>query len=130
MQSEPQEVSVSRQRQPLIKPIDLVTNLLEAMKTRNDLDTALVDDVIIATEILLMSRVLIWLKQQLIIPVGMQSLPAQIHRYCAGALDAVNVSAAKVMAGMEDLVCGGGVESLSRVGWVHLEELSLTQRYK
>ena len=32
-----------------VKPIDLVTNLLEAMKTRNDLDTAQVDDVIIAT---------------------------------------------------------------------------------
>ena len=32
-----------------VKPIDLVTNLLEAMKERHDLDTTQVEDVILAT---------------------------------------------------------------------------------
>lgn len=100
-----------------VKPIDLVTNLLEAMKIRNDLDTAQVDDVIIATGDPVneqgsnLAKTAINYSSWDAVTTG-----AQIHRYCAGALDAVNVSAAKVMAGMEDLVCGGGVESLSRVG--------------
>jgi acetyl-CoA C-acetyltransferase len=41
---------------------------------------------------------------------------AQLHRFCAGGLDAVNLAAAKVAAGFEDLVCAGGVESMSRLG--------------
>ena len=32
-----------------VKPIDLVANLLEALKERNNLDTSRVEDVIIAT---------------------------------------------------------------------------------
>ncbi len=122
-----------------VKPIDLVTNLLEALKQRHDLDTTQIDDVILATGD----------------PVGEQgsniaktainysswdtvTTGAQLHRYCAGALDAVNVSAAKIMAGMEDLVCGGGVESMSRVGmgasggaitdpWVQMKSLFISQ---
>lgn len=122
-----------------VKPIDLVANLLEALKQRHDLDTTQIDDVILATGD----------------PVGEQgsniaktainysswdtvTTGAQLHRYCAGALDAVNVSAAKIMAGMEDLVCGGGVESMSRVGmgasggaitdpWVQMKSLFISQ---
>jgi acetyl-CoA C-acetyltransferase len=41
---------------------------------------------------------------------------AQLHRFCAGGLDAVNMAAAKVAAGYEDLVAAGGVESMSRLG--------------
>ncbi len=40
----------------------------------------------------------------------------QINRFCASGLDAVNFAAAQVMAGQHDLVVGGGVESMSRVG--------------
>lgn len=40
----------------------------------------------------------------------------QINRFCASGLDAVNLAAAKVMAGQDQLVIGGGVESMSRVG--------------
>jgi len=32
-----------------VKPIDLITNLLEEMKSRHDLDTTAVEDVILAT---------------------------------------------------------------------------------
>jgi acetyl-CoA C-acetyltransferase len=38
----------------------------------------------------------------------------QIHRFCASGLDAVNLIAAQVMAGMIDAGIGGGVESMSR----------------
>ena len=40
----------------------------------------------------------------------------QINRFCASGLDAVNFAAAQIMAGQHDLVVGGGVESMSRVG--------------
>ncbi len=40
----------------------------------------------------------------------------QINRFCASGLDAVNFAAAQVMSGQHDMVVGGGVESMSRVG--------------
>jgi acetyl-CoA C-acetyltransferase len=40
----------------------------------------------------------------------------QISRFCASGLDAVNFGAGKIMAGSDDLVIAGGVESMSRVG--------------
>ncbi len=39
----------------------------------------------------------------------------QENRFCASGLEAVNLAAAKVRSGWEDLVLAGGVESMSRV---------------
>lgn len=100
-----------------VKPIDLLTNVLEAMKQRHDLDTTRVDDVIVATGEPVDEQGQDIAKAALIysswddVTVG-----AQLHRFCAGGLDAVNLAAAKVAAGFEDLVCAGGVESMSRLG--------------
>lgn len=100
-----------------VKPIDLLANMLEAMKERNNLDTTLVEDVIIATGEPVneqgqnIAKTAITYSSWDNVTVG-----SQLHRYCAGGLDAVNMAAAKVMAGVEDMVCGGGVESMSRLG--------------
>ncbi|MCG6116556.1 MAG: acetyl-CoA C-acyltransferase, partial [Mesorhizobium sp.] len=40
----------------------------------------------------------------------------QISRFCASGLDAVNLAAAKVAQGADEIVIAGGVESMSRVG--------------
>jgi acetyl-CoA C-acetyltransferase len=40
----------------------------------------------------------------------------QISRFCASGLDAVNLAAAKIVQGADDIVIAGGVESMSRVG--------------
>src|SRR5690606_39405039 len=40
----------------------------------------------------------------------------QISRFCASGLDAVNLAAARIGYGGDDLVIAGGVESMSRVG--------------
>jgi acetyl-CoA C-acetyltransferase len=40
----------------------------------------------------------------------------QISRFCASGLDAVNLAAAKIAQGADDIVIAGGVESMSRVG--------------
>jgi acetyl-CoA C-acetyltransferase len=124
-----------------VKPIDLLVTLLEELKQRNDLDTSRVEDLIIACGE----------------PVGEQgqdiartainysswddaTAGVQLHRFCAGGLDAVNMAAAKVAAGFEDLVAAGGVESMSRIGigasggaqgdpWVAMRNLVISQGF-
>lgn len=122
-----------------VKPIDLVANLLEAMKERNNLDTSKVEDVIIATGEPVneqgqnIAKTAITYSSWDNVTTG-----AQLHRYCAGGLDAVNLAAAKVMAGIEDMACGGGVESMSRLGigasgaaqgdaWVSMKTYGISQ---
>ncbi|PTM52936.1 acetyl-CoA C-acetyltransferase [Phreatobacter oligotrophus] len=100
-----------------VTALELATTTLRAIKARNGLDTSLVDDVVLGC----------------VDPVGeagsdiarVAALKAdygdivpgiQINRFCASGLDAVNFAAAQVMAGQHDLVIGGGVESMSRVG--------------
>ncbi|HUG97556.1 MAG TPA: acetyl-CoA C-acetyltransferase [Gammaproteobacteria bacterium] len=99
-----------------ITPIQLLTQVLEALRDRNGLDTALVEDVVMGC----------------VAPVGeqganiarvaalnagyAQNVPGkQINRFCASGLEAVNTAAALVMSGQADLVVAGGVESMSRV---------------
>lgn len=100
-----------------VKPIDLVTNLLETMKQRLDLDTTQVEDLILACGEPVKEQGQNIAKAALVysswddITTG-----AQLHRFCAGGLDAVNMAAAKVAAGFEDMVAAGGVESMSRLG--------------
>jgi len=99
-----------------ITPIQLATQVLEAVRDRNRLDTALVDDVIMGV----------------VSPVGEQgcnmarvaALQAgyaenvagmQINRFCASGLEAVNIAGARVKAGEADAMLASGVESMSRV---------------
>ncbi|MFI8306771.1 acetyl-CoA C-acetyltransferase [Streptomyces sp. NPDC085927] len=99
------------------KPVDLVVGLIHELRARfPDLDPAAVDDVVLGV----------------VSPVGDQGsdiariaalaagLPdtvagVQENRFCASGLEAVNLAAAKVRSGWEDLVLAGGVESMSRV---------------
>lgn len=99
-----------------ITPIELLTQVLQALRDRNELDTALVEDVIMGC----------------VAPVGEQGaniarvaalnagydegVPGkQLNRFCASGLEAVNTAAALVMSGQADLVVAGGVESMSRI---------------
>ncbi|MFD8632754.1 acetyl-CoA C-acetyltransferase [Streptomyces sp. NPDC059533] len=99
------------------KPIDLVVGLIDALRERNPgLDPGTIDDIVLGV----------------VGPVGDQGsdiariaaiaagLPdtvagVQENRFCASGLEAVNMAAAKVRSGWEDLVLAGGVESMSRV---------------
>src|SRR5690606_9547137 len=97
-------------------PIWLTRTLLKEMQQRYHLDTSLVDDIVLGC----------------VTPVGEQgsdiariaALDAgwdqrvagvTLSRYCASGLESINLAAAKVMSGMEDMVVAGGVESMSRV---------------
>jgi acetyl-CoA C-acetyltransferase len=99
-----------------ITPINLVTQVLACLRDRNNLDTSILDDVVLGC----------------VAPVGEQganiarvaamnadyaeSVPGkQINRFCASGLEAVNTVASQVMAGQSQAGIGGGVESMSRV---------------
>ncbi|MDP2006040.1 MAG: acetyl-CoA C-acetyltransferase [Rubrivivax sp.] len=96
-------------------PVWLLRTLLQALQQRLQFDTALVDDVVLGC----------------VTPVGEQGADiarttvldadwAQTvagvtqNRFCASGLESVNLAAAKVASGYEDLVVAGGVESMSR----------------
>ncbi|MER8184766.1 acetyl-CoA C-acetyltransferase [Kitasatospora sp. NPDC094015] len=99
------------------KPIDLVVGLIHELRARfPSLDPAAIDDIVLGV----------------VSPIGDQGsdiariaaiaagLPdtvagVQENRFCASGLEAVNLAAAKVRSGWEDLILAGGVESMSRV---------------
>ena len=100
-----------------VKPVTLVTGLIDELRTRHPgMDTNAIDDLVLGC----------------VTPVGDQGadiaktaaifagLPdtvagTQINRFCASALEAVNMAAQKVRAGWDQLVIAGGVECMSRV---------------
>lgn len=99
-----------------ITSLSLATQVLQAIRDRNELDTSKVDDVVLGC----------------VSPVGEQGADiarvavmnaeyaettagVQVDRFCASGLEACNMAAAKVMTGEADMAIGGGVESMSRV---------------
>ncbi|MBL8582016.1 MAG: acetyl-CoA C-acetyltransferase [Rhizobiaceae bacterium] len=100
-----------------VPAVRLGAKVLEAVRDRNGLDTAQVDDIIFGC----------------VDPVGeagsviprsaafeagydMKAPGMQISRFCASGLDAINFGAAKIAQGADEIVIAGGVESMSRVG--------------
>ena len=120
-----------------VKPVALLTGLMDALVERTSLDTALVEDVVLGC----------------VSPVGEQGADIaktaalvagwdwnaagiQVNRFCASGLEAVNLAAQKVRSGWEPLVVAGGVESMSRVpmfsdggAWQFDPEFSLATDY-
>jgi acetyl-CoA C-acetyltransferase len=100
-----------------VKPISLITGLLEEVRRRHpDLDPAAIDDVVLGV----------------VSPIGEQGMDiartavlaagypdttggVQLNRFCASGLEAVNQAAQRVRSGWEDFILAGGVESMSRV---------------
>ena len=100
-----------------VKPISLVTGLIDELQKRNpNLDPNGIDDLVLGC----------------VTPIGDQGgdiaktaalaagLPdtvagVQLNRFCASGLEAVNQAAARIRSGWEDLIFAGGVESMSRV---------------
>ncbi|MFF1924333.1 acetyl-CoA C-acetyltransferase [Streptomyces sp. NPDC058221] len=99
------------------KPIDLVVGLIHEIRGRfPGLDPAAIDDIVLGVVSPLgdqgsdIARIAA-------IAAGLPDTVAgvQENRFCASGLEAVNLAAAKVRSGWEDLILAGGVESMSRV---------------
>ena len=99
-----------------IHPQKLLSTVLSALVERNGLDTNDIDDVVMSCS----SQV----KKQAQCIARMAALDAgystrasgvTLDRFCGGGISAVNMGAASIMSGMEDLVVAGGVEMMSYV---------------
>ncbi len=100
-----------------VSTLSLATTALRAIKERNNLDTHLVDDVVLGcVDPVGEAGSDIARAAALNADYGNHVPGVQINRFCASGLDAVNFAAAQVMSGQHDMTIGGGVESMSRVG--------------
>jgi acetyl-CoA C-acetyltransferase len=100
-----------------VTALNLASQALGAIKSRNDLDTRLVDDVVMGVvDPVGEAAADIARTAALVAGYGDTVAGVQINRFCASGLDAVNFAAAQIMSGQQELAVGGGVESMSRVG--------------
>jgi len=100
-----------------VTALNLAGQALGAIKSRNNLDTALVDDVVMGVvDPVGEAAADIARTAALVAGYGDSVAGVQINRFCASGLDAVNFAAAQIMSGQQKLAVGGGVESMSRVG--------------
>jgi acetyl-CoA C-acetyltransferase len=99
-----------------ITPIQLVTQVLEAVRDRNNLDTSNVDDVAMGVVSPVGEQGAV-ITRTAVLNAGFAETTAgiQVNRFCASGLEAINIAAAKVKGGEADLTIAGGVESMSRV---------------
>ena len=100
-----------------VTALNLAAQALSAIKERNKLDPAQVDDVVLGcVDPVGEAGGDIARAAALVAGYGDGVPGVQINRFCASGLDAVNFAAAEVMAGQHAMTVGGGVESMSRVG--------------
>ena len=100
-----------------VSTLRLAETALRAIKDRNELDTTLVDDVVLGcVDPVGEAGSDIARAAALVADYGDHVPGVQINRFCASGLDAVNFAAAQVMSGQAEMTIGGGVESMSRVG--------------
>jgi acetyl-CoA C-acetyltransferase len=99
-----------------ITPVQLAAQTLAALRDRNALDTARVDDVVLGCVTPVGEQGANIARVSALVAGYAESVPGkQLNRFCASGLEAVNTAAAQVMSGQSDFVVGGGVESMSRV---------------
>lgn len=99
-----------------VTPIELVRQVLEALRDRNELDTRRLDDVVMGCVAPVGEQGANVARVGALMANYAQEVPGkQLNRFCASGLEAVNTAAAQIMAGQSDLCIGGGVESMSRV---------------
>jgi len=99
-----------------VSPVQLLTTLLNALRDRNNLDTTLVEDLIVGcvTQIGEQGGNVAKVAAQCS-NYGDHLSAVSLNRYCASGLEAINKAAAMVKSGWSDLIIAGGVESMSRV---------------
>jgi acetyl-CoA C-acetyltransferase len=100
-----------------VTALNLAAQTLAAVRDRNNLDVAQIDDVVMGcVDPVGEAGGDIARAAALVAGFGDGVPGVQINRFCASGLDAVNFAAAEIMSGQHDMAIGGGVESMSRVG--------------
>jgi acetyl-CoA C-acetyltransferase len=106
-----------------LHPQHLAATVLKALKERNNLNTAEVDDIIWSTSTQ-KGKQGGDLGRMAALDAGydIKASGMTLDRFCGGGITSVNLAAAQVMSGMEDLVIAGGTEMMSYTTAVAAEE--------
>ncbi|WP_275629575.1 acetyl-CoA C-acetyltransferase [Pseudomonas sp. 273] len=99
-----------------VTALNLASQVLHAIRERNGLDTALVDDVILGCVMPVGEQGSDIARIAALVAGYDQSVPGvHLNRFCASGLEACNIAAGKVASREARFVVAGGVESMSRV---------------
>jgi len=99
-----------------VKPVTLLTGILNSLQARNQFDTAAVDDIVMGCVTAVGDQGAVIAKTAALAAGWNDDVAGMVlNRFCASGLEAVNTSAMKIRSGWENLVVAGGVESMSRV---------------
>ena len=106
-----------------LHPQHLAATVLAAIRDRNNLDTATVDDIIWSTSTQ-KGKQGGDLGRMAALDAGydVTSSGMTLDRFCGGGISSVNFAAASVMSGMEDCVIAGGTEMMSYTATLGAEE--------
>ena len=98
-----------------LHPQHLAATVLKAIKERNNLDTATVDDIIWSTSTQ-KGKQGGDLGRMAALAAGYDTKASgtTLDRFCGGGISSVNFATATVMSGMEDCVIAGGTEKIGR----------------
>lgn len=99
-----------------VRPVILLTGLMHELQQRTRLDPAAIEDVVLGCVTPIGEQGANIARTAVLAAGWDQRVPGvQLNRFCASGLEAVNLAAARVRSGWEQLVLAGGVESMSRV---------------
>ncbi|MCO4793217.1 MAG: acetyl-CoA C-acetyltransferase [Bacteriovoracaceae bacterium] len=99
-----------------VRPVDLAGSVLEAIQQRNNLDTTLVNDVVLGCVTQVGEQGGCIAKSAALYANYADSVSGYtLNRFCGSGLEAINQGASSIMSGYFDMIVAGGVEALSRV---------------
>jgi len=99
-----------------VKPVTLLTGLLNTLQERNQFDTQDVDDIVMGCVTAVGDQGAVIAKTAALAAGWNDDVAGMVlNRFCASGLEAVNTAAMKIRSGWENLVVAGGVESMSRI---------------
>jgi len=99
-----------------VKPVTLLSDLLNTLQERNGFDTAAVDDIVMGCVTAVGDQGADIAKTAALAAGWNEDVAGVVlNRFCASGLEAVNTAAMKIRSGWENLVVAGGVESMSRI---------------
>ncbi|MEM6580181.1 MAG: acetyl-CoA C-acetyltransferase [Pseudomonadota bacterium] len=120
-----------------LHPQHLGATVLKALADRNDMNTAEVDDIIFGTSSQ-RGQQGGDLARMAALDAGYDQLSSGVtlDRFCGSGITSVNLAAASIMSGMEDMVIGGGCEMMSTFGqdpnqspFIDSDNLRLREKY-
>jgi acetyl-CoA C-acetyltransferase len=100
-----------------VKPVSLLVGLIDELRSRHpNMDVDRLSDIVLGVVSPLGDQGMD-IARTAALAAGLPETVAgvQLNRFCASGIEAVNTAAQKIRSGWDEMVIGGGVESMSRV---------------